>query len=115
MASGLLDSSSTFQQSVSACAAVVAPLGIDLMEEFRSVKGWKDALLGAVGLLAVQIGLVDVLHQDYGIRPDGMLGHSAGMLLLHACFPTSCCAFDTAQSMSTAFTGPLKSHASICC
>ncbi len=25
-----------------------------------------------------QIGIVDVLREDYGIRPAGILGHSAG-------------------------------------
>lgn len=27
-----------------------------------------------------QIGIVDVLREDYGIRPAGILGHSAGGL-----------------------------------
>ena len=26
-----------------------------------------------------QIGIVDVLREDYGVRPAGILGHSAGM------------------------------------
>ena len=74
----LINRNATFQASVTACAAVVKPLGIDLMAEFRAERGWKTPLMGAVGLLAVQIGLVDVLREDYGIVPDGMMGHSAG-------------------------------------
>ena len=38
------------------------------------------ASLGALGLLSIQIALVDVLKEEYGIVPDGMLGHSAGNL-----------------------------------
>ena len=29
----------------------------------------------------MQIGLVDVLREEYGITPGGILGHSAGQLL----------------------------------
>ena len=36
------------------------------------------AALGALGLISIQIALVDVLKEEYGIVPDGMLGHSAG-------------------------------------
>ena len=74
----LLNNNATFHKSVVASAAILNPLGIDLMAEFQAEKGWKTPLLGAVGLLAVQIGLVDVLKEDYGIVPDGMMGHSAG-------------------------------------
>ena len=74
----LLEGNPTFRRSVQSSAAVLVPKGIDLMAEFRAEKGWKTPLLGAVGLLAVQIGLVDVLKEDYGIVPDGMMGHSAG-------------------------------------
>ena len=78
MGLSLLEGNPTFHRSVQSSAAVLVPKGIDLMAEFRAEKGWKTPLLGAVGLLAVQIGLVDVLKEDYGIVPDGMMGHSAG-------------------------------------
>ena len=78
MGLSLLEGNPTFRRSVQSSAAVLVPKGIDLMAEFRAEKGWKTPLLGAVGLLAIQIGLVDVLKEDYGIVPDGMMGHSAG-------------------------------------
>lgn len=78
MAATLLDSNPVFQKSVAACAEVVKPYGIDLIAEFQAVKGWKTPVLASVGLIAVQIGLVDILREEYGITPSGMLGHSAG-------------------------------------
>ena len=75
----LLNSNTTFQRAIAACAAVVKPFGIDLLAEFRAEKGWKTPVLASVGLIAVQIGLVDILREEYGIVPDGMLGHSAGV------------------------------------
>ncbi len=78
MGATLLTSNTTFLKSVQACAAVVKPLGIDLLAEFQNPRGWKTPLLNSVGLIAVQIGLVDVLRDEYGLVPDGMLGHSAG-------------------------------------
>lgn len=74
----LLQSNRVFREAVEECATSVKPHGIDLMAEFTKARGWASPLLGAVGLLAVQIGLVDVLAEDYGIKPAGMLGHSAG-------------------------------------
>lgn len=74
----LLQSNVTFLKAVTACAAVVKPLGINLMAEFQADKGWKTPVLASVGLIAVQIGLVDILREEYGIIPHGMLGHSAG-------------------------------------
>lgn len=79
----LLNSNPTFQRAVAACAAVIKPFGIDLLAEFHAEKGWKTPVLASVGLIAVQIGLVDILREEYGIVPDGMLGHSAGM---QSCF-----------------------------
>ena len=78
MGATLLEGSPTFRASVRACAAVVRPLGIDLEGEFRAEAGWESPLMASLGLIAVQIGLVDVLREQYGIRPAGMLGHSAG-------------------------------------
>ena len=74
----LIQGNDTFRSSVEACAQVVEPYGIELMAEFEAERGWKTPLLGAVGLLAIQIGLVDVLREEYGVNPQGMLGHSAG-------------------------------------
>ncbi len=87
MACSLLDGCPTFQASVTASAAIVKPLGVDLLAEFRREKGWQGASLGALGLLSIQIGLVDTLKQDYGVTPDGMLGHSAGQHLDSAMQP----------------------------
>jgi fatty acid synthase len=80
MGATLLTSNTTFRDSINACAAVLKPLGIDLLAEFQADKGWKTPLLASVGLIAVQIGLVDILRDDYGVVADGMLGHSAGTL-----------------------------------
>ena len=74
----LLHSSAAFRESLTACAAVVEPFGIKLLDEFASEKGWKTPLLGTVGLLAIQIALVDLLREEYNLTPAGMLGHSAG-------------------------------------
>ena len=78
MGATLLGSNPTFRAAVVECAAAVRPFELDLLAEFDKERGWGSPLLGAVGLLAVQIGLVDVLREDYGILPKGMLGHSAG-------------------------------------
>lgn len=80
MALTLLESSPTFKKSILQCAAALQTVGLDLMAEFRAEKGWQNPKLAMVGLIAVQIGLVDVLREDYGIVPAGMLGHSAGTL-----------------------------------
>ena len=85
MAVTLLNSNPTFQRAAAECAAVVKPFGIDLLAEFQAEKGWKTPVLASVGLIAVQIGLVDILREEYGIVPDGMLGHSAGMQPSFSC------------------------------
>lgn len=84
----LIQSNPIYEKTVRACAAVVEPLGVDLMAEFENPKGWKTPLLGALGLLAVQIGLVDVLREEFGIVPSGMLGHSAGRSMCR--YPVIC-------------------------
>lgn len=78
MAASLLEENAIFRDSIKACAAVVKGYDIDLLAEFEAERGWKTPLLAAVGLLAVQVGLVDVLRKQYGITAKGMLGHSAG-------------------------------------
>lgn len=80
MALSLLENNTTFRETVMECAKIVEPLGIDLLEEFRNDSGWANSSLGALGLVSIQLGLVDVLQEEYGIVPDGMLGHSAGKL-----------------------------------
>jgi len=62
MGLSLLGGSATFRASVRTCAAVVRPLGIDLEGEFHAEKGWGSPLMASLGLIAVQIGLVDVLR-----------------------------------------------------
>lgn len=79
MALPLLESSPTFKRSILQCAAALQPLGIDLMAEFKAEQGWQAPKLAMVGLVAVQIGLVDLLREEHGITPAGMLGHSAGV------------------------------------
>lgn len=45
----------------------------------RSACGIKlRALNSQLTILSLQIGIVDVLREEYGIEPAGMLGHSAG-------------------------------------
>ena len=78
MGLSLLRSNAIFAAAVEECAKVLEEFNIDLIAEFQNVKGWKTPLLGAVGLLAVQVGLVDVLKVQYGVHVAGMLGHSAG-------------------------------------
>lgn len=78
MAVDLLQSSSVFRKAFQKCCDVLMPYSIDLRAEFEAPKGFKTPLLNSVGLITVQIGLVDVLREDYGIVPSGMLGHSAG-------------------------------------
>ena len=50
------------------------------LENITALYVSQGACLGALGLLSVQIALVDVLKEEYGIAPDGILGHSAGFL-----------------------------------
>lgn len=78
MGLSLMNSNATFLKAIADCDAVLKPHGVDLLGEFQAEKGFKTPLLNSTGLIAVQIGLVDVLKEDYGITPNGMLGHSAG-------------------------------------
>jgi fatty acid synthase len=100
MAVTLLESSSTFRKSVTACAAALRPYNVDLMAEFSAEKGWSKPGLAMVGLVAVQIGLVDVLREEYGITPAGMLGHSAGEAVIPArCDPPQESSFGTSAAL----------------
>ena len=71
----------TFQASMRACANWALQHDIDLLSEFHMEKGFKDPIKSALGLAATQIGLVDLLKIEYGIVPEGMLGHSAGITI----------------------------------
>ncbi|KAK9826409.1 hypothetical protein WJX81_000891 [Elliptochloris bilobata] len=64
MGADLLTASATFRASVAASAAAAAALGVDILPD--------------CGRRRRQMGIVDVLREDYGIRPAGVLGHSAG-------------------------------------
>ena len=92
----LLRSHVAFRASIEASAAILSELGLDLVAEFEDENGFKDPARSAVGLCAIQIALVDILREDHGIVPDGMLGHSAGdaaAILTQCCFqPLHCTA-----------------------
>ena len=90
----LLRSHATFRASIEASAAILSELGLDLVAEFEDENGFKDSSRSAVGLCAIQIALVDILREDHGILPDGMLGHSAGDaadILSQRCFQQPYC------------------------
>ena len=78
MGQELLDSSAVFRAAIDACARVLDPLGVCLHEEFRAAEGWKKPKHAMVGLTALQVGLVDMLREEYGVVPAGCLGHSSG-------------------------------------
>ncbi|CAK0786732.1 hypothetical protein CVIRNUC_009946 [Coccomyxa viridis] len=74
----LLQSSATFRSSIDICAKALSPHGIDLLAAYEAEEGFGDARTAAVGLASIQIGLVDLLREEYGVTPGGVLGHSAG-------------------------------------
>lgn len=78
MALSLLKSQPVFRASIKASAAILADVKVDLLGEFAAEAGFKDPMHSALGLCCVQIALVDLLKEEFGISPDGMLGHSAG-------------------------------------
>jgi fatty acid synthase len=79
MAADLLDDNQIFSQRIKECAAVLdRHYSFDLLSQFKHVSGWCGATEASVGLTALQIGLVDILDQEFGIKPAGFLGHSAG-------------------------------------
>ena len=92
MGQELLDSSAVFRAAIDACARVLAPLGVRLHEEFRAADGWKKPKHAMVGLTALQVGLVDMLREEYGVVPAGCLGHSSGECPANPLsLPRSCC------------------------
>ena len=78
MGLSLLRGSPTFRASIEECASILHPYGLNLVAEFEAVEGFLDPSRAAVGLAAIQIALLDMLRDIYGVIPDGMLGHSAG-------------------------------------
>ena len=55
-----------------------------------------------VVLLFAQVGLVDMLREEYGITPAGVLGHSAGWSLVTSLnFCTRCCRMQRLSVFST--------------
>ena len=79
MGMSLLLGSPTFRASIEECAGILHPYGLNLVAEFEAVEGFREPSRAAVGLAAIQMALLDVLREEYGLIPDGMLGHSAGM------------------------------------
>lgn len=49
---------------------------------FQADAGWTVPTQASVGLLALQIALVDMMREEYDLHADGFLGHSAGELAL---------------------------------
>lgn len=78
MAKGLMRLD-VFQKSMERCADVLKPKGIDLIALLtESDETVIDNVLNAVvSIVAVQIGLTDVLTH-LGIKPTGIIGHSFG-------------------------------------
>ncbi len=80
MAAELYKENATFKATMASCAKILeAKYGFNLLQNFDMEKGWEDMMSTAVGLTAIQIGLVDVLAKDYSVSPAGIIGHSAGM------------------------------------
>lgn len=81
MAQELFEENNVFRGTLGACARVLQQhYGYDMLQHFDMGKGWGDPLSAAVGLTAIQIGLVNVLEKEYGIKPSGIIAHSAGKL-----------------------------------
>ena len=82
MGCSLISTSPAFRRSLETSAAFLRPLGIDLMGCFQTDAGWTVPTQASVGLLALQIALVDMMREEYDLQADGFLGHSAGELAL---------------------------------
>jgi acyl transferase domain-containing protein len=79
MAKDLLATNTVFYKKMEECSSVVEQrYGLDLITPFRSGADWPGACEASVALTALQIGLVNVLAEHFGIKPAGFLGHSAG-------------------------------------
>eukprot|EP00884_Botryococcus_braunii_P006102 jgi/Botrbrau1/15493/Bobra.43_2s0110.1 len=79
MARELFDENPLFRDRICACASVLQKkYKFDFLPHFNAEKGWDDPVSASAGLTAIQIALVDVLSYDFGIKPAGIFGHSAG-------------------------------------
>ncbi|KAL6897583.1 polyketide synthase [Trichoderma evansii] len=84
MGAELIDSNPIFRKSIRSLDAFLAGLSTPpswtIEDELRKVAGDSRVLKAEFGhplSIAVQIGLVDILHA-YGVKPDWVLGHSSG-------------------------------------
>ncbi|KYQ54157.1 Fatty acid synthase, partial [Trachymyrmex zeteki] len=71
-----------FEEAIRKCDNVLKPYGISVIDILtkKEEKICKNALNAFLGIIAIQIGLVDLLT-SLGITPDHMIGHSAGELV----------------------------------
>ena len=51
----LLGASAAFGGAVRACAAALAPLGVDLLGAYKREGGWDEPVMAAVGLASLQV------------------------------------------------------------
>ncbi|XP_036138949.1 fatty acid synthase-like [Monomorium pharaonis] len=70
-----------FANTIKKCDIVLKPYGINVTDILLETDGkvCENALYAFIGIVAVQIGLVDLLT-SLGINPDYMISHSAGEL-----------------------------------
>lgn len=70
-----------FRESIVRSAGILRPLGLDLFEILTATDGqlFDDIVNSFVGIAAVQIALVDILHA-LDQRADYLIGHSVGEL-----------------------------------
>lgn len=78
MAAGLMEVP-IFARSIERCHALLKPMNVDLKNILTSTKVTFDVLNTFIGIIAMQIGLTDVL-KAVGIKPDHIIGHSVGEL-----------------------------------
>lgn len=81
MAADLLEAEPLFADRIAECDAIFSGLsGISLLEQLRAGKGASlldDTNVAQPAIFAVQAGLL-ALYDSWGIRPDAVIGHSAG-------------------------------------
>uniref|UniRef100_T1P9U1 Fatty acid synthase n=1 Tax=Musca domestica TaxID=7370 RepID=T1P9U1_MUSDO len=70
-----------FRKTIERCHAALLPMGLDLIDILTSDNPsvFENILHSFVGIAAIQIALVDVLH-SLGLEPDYIIGHSVGEL-----------------------------------
>ena len=55
MGAELLSTSAAFSASITACAKALKPFGVDLLGAFSEDDGFSSPIMGAVGLVAIQV------------------------------------------------------------